>query len=112
VEDFLISALDDVHIITLFYPFLNRFALLHWGLPMGFYAPEKIVGKAVASLLPGGLLVSFHQTPGERDVMLSLLKSAGTAVEKTIPLQSRLVHYWRETTDRWAIVARKPETPV
>jgi SAM-dependent methyltransferase len=109
VTDFL--DLTDRHfdVVTLFYPFLTRHALLAWGLPLGHFKPRRILARALDVLRPGGLLVVFNQSNHERSLLHGMLRGLGVDPSVTMPLQSKLVGYWYQTQDRWGTVVRRPD---
>ncbi len=87
--------------VTMFFPFLTRYALLDWGLPSSLFAPAAVIGRAVELLRPGGVLVSLHQTAVEQDRMVAHLErfpEVSVKVERACP--TRLVAHWPKLADR------------
>lgn len=107
VGDVLDVAERELDVVTLFYPFLTRYALLQWGLPLRFLAPERIVAHALSLLRPGGLLIVFNQTDVERDVLLHLVRAEDGDILRSEPIASRLVAYRDLAADRHATVVRR-----
>ncbi len=101
VQDFLEFAASDLDVVTIFYPFLTRYALLQWGLPLACYQPRRLLEHAVAMLAPRGVLVVFNQTAAERDLLHGLLAELGVIVVACEPLATKLVDYHPRTEDRW-----------
>lgn len=64
-RDFLACETEGVDVVTLFFPFVTRYALLRWGLPLSCFKPKALLAHALARLGAGGLLVSCHQTGDE-----------------------------------------------
>ena len=93
-------------LVTCFYPFLSRYALLQWGLPLRCFQPEAFVARLGELLRPGGHLLVFTQTTAEAERLLELLP-AGLSEVTTTPLQSRLVPYWQRTWHRRATLLRR-----
>ncbi|RME73247.1 MAG: hypothetical protein D6776_07330 [Planctomycetota bacterium] len=94
--------------ITWFYPFLTRYPLLVWGLPLRHYRPRALLAHVLSLLAPNGVLVSLHQTSLERDRMRALLAEHDLAPTAVVPVRSRLVRHWRAGEDRWLLVTRRP----
>ena len=109
VADFLSLPIGEpLDVVTLFYPFLTRHALLTWGLPLRHFRPDRILARALEHLRPGGLMVVFNQTSRERDLLHGMLRDLGVAPTASMPLRSKLVGYWHQTQDRWGTVIRRP----
>jgi len=96
-------------LVTLLFPFLTRFPLLDWGLPLGMFDPNSVVDHAVEVLAPGGTLLTLHQTATERDLMLGHAARQGDRVEvvDVRPHRTKLVPHWPKTADRHAIRLRR-----
>jgi SAM-dependent methyltransferase len=74
VSDFLAFAPDaEVTLLTIFYPFVTRFALLRWGLPASEYRPEALLQHAAKMLAADGVLVIVNHTHEERDILRALM---------------------------------------
>ncbi|MCA8957297.1 MAG: hypothetical protein KDC87_14575 [Planctomycetes bacterium] len=95
-------------VITLFFPFLTRYPLLVWGLPLSVFRPRELIAHALRCLRPGGMLVVFNQTSAERDILHRLLAELGAVVERCESLHSRMVAFHTRTADRWGTLARLP----
>ena len=67
-------ALPPQDVVTLFFPFLTRYACLAWGAPLSRFAPDRLLRCAVAALRPGGLLVVANQTVAEHAALLRRLR--------------------------------------
>lgn len=108
VADFLTFESGPVDLVTIFYPFVTRFALLAWGLPLSSFRPRELFERAAASLAPGGLLVIFNHTHEERDAQLALGASLpNLRLERHAPLASALVDYHAEVPERTVSVFRR-----
>lgn len=89
-------------VVTMLYPFLSRYPLLDWGLPLGLFDPAGLVCQAAAALRPGGLLISMHQNDDELRRMLAVVEAAapGLQLVATQPHRTKLVSYWPRTQGR------------
>ena len=105
VDDFMACDQTAVDAVTMFYPFMTRYALLQWGLPLSCFGPGDLLRRALTVLRPGGVLVVFNQTATERDILHGLLTRLGADIVCAEPLRSKLVHYHHRAVDRWATVA-------
>lgn len=112
VADFSVSDDRELDVVTLFYPFLTRYALLQWGLPLRLYAPERLIRRAFEALRPGGLLIVFNQTEVERNLLIRLIDGLDGEIERSEAIGSTLVTYLDETADRHATVVRRPVVEV
>ncbi len=99
VADFCELEAEPFHVTTLFFPFVTRHALVRWGLPPRFFAPDRLLRRA-AELTPRGHLIVFSQTEDERDELVRLAEGIGLRVRATVPIRSKLVHYHELTDDR------------
>lgn len=77
VLDFLRCDETEVDLVTVFYPFVTRHALLLWGLPLRLFAPSRLVAKAAAIIRPGGWLLVFNHTSEEHALFLQLGRASG-----------------------------------
>lgn len=107
VEDILTTPERDLDVVTLFYPFLTRYALLQWGLPLRMLAPERIVARALSLLRPGGVLIAFNQTELERNLLVHLTDAREGEILRSEAIGSRLVSYLDAASDRHATVIRR-----
>jgi hypothetical protein len=106
--DFLRCAERDCDVATIFYPFVTRYALLLWGLPMRFFAPARMIAKAAGVLRPGGCLLVFNHTAEEQALFLRLGRAeAGLELLREGPAVSRLVDFHELVEDRRFSVWRK-----
>jgi hypothetical protein len=64
-------------IIFIFYPLLLRYHLLLWGLPLRYFAPEKILSRAAALTRPGGWLIVLCHTRREHELLLGFCRATG-----------------------------------
>ncbi len=113
VADFLDVEAGPADLVTIFYPFVTRFALLAWGLPLSAFRPRELLARAAAALAPGGLLVVFNHTLEEREALHALARAApDLRLERHAPLGSRLVDYHDQVPERTVTVFRKaPAAP-
>ena len=106
--DFLRCAEKDRDVVTIFYPFVTRYALLLWGLPMRCFAPARMIAKAASVLRPGGRLLVFNHTAEEHALFLRLgREEAGLELLREGPAKSRLVDFHELVEDRRFSVWRK-----
>jgi hypothetical protein len=105
-EDFLQFDRGGYDVVLCMYPFLTRYALLQWGLPLHLFRPERFVERLVQTTRPGGLLVVFNQTDSERTRLHELLPRALAERARCVPIPTQLVHYGSRTQGRWATVVR------
>lgn len=108
VADFLTFESAPADVVTIFYPFVTRFALLAWGLPLSAFRPRELLARAAASLAPGGLLVVFNHTLEEREALHELAATLPTLrLERHAPLGSALVDYYARVPERSVSVFRR-----
>ncbi len=101
VGDFLRHRGGPYDLLTLFYPFVTRRALLLWGLPLAFFKPNNFLKHAADLLRVGGRLVVLNHTSEEHELFINLGEStqaftllrAGRAV-------SNLVDFYQDVTER------------
>lgn len=108
VEDFLIAESRNANVVTMFFPFVKSETALRWGLPSSVCKPGEIFARCFETLVPGGLLITFHQTHEESALAKELVRGAGFQLEQEHSLASKLVEYHEQTEDRVGLVARKP----
>lgn len=101
VGDFLKSRDASYDIITVFYPFVTRYQLLLWGLPLRFFSPRNFLSKAAAMTRPGGWLLVYCHTKKEQDRLLKLGSSIGAyELLREGPVKSNLVDFYEDIQDR------------
>lgn len=101
VLDFLRCGERDVDLVTVFYPFVTRHALLLWGLPLRFFAPGRMVAKAASITRPGGWLLVFNHTSEEHALFLELGRaSGGFELLREGRVESDLVDFHRACEER------------
>ncbi len=101
IGDFLKSQGRGYDVITIFYPFVTRYQLLLWGLPLRFYSPRHFLTQAAAQNRAGGWLVVFCHSVREHELFLQL----GRATEayrllREGPVASKLVDFHESVTER------------
>jgi len=100
ISDFLKLREGEHDIIFIFYPFLLRYQLLLWGLPLRYFAPKKILLQAAALTRPGGWLVVFSHTLREHEVLLELCQAIGEyQLLREGQILSNLMDFHGETND-------------
>jgi len=105
VEDYLRATLDPCDVVFHLFPFVHLGPLLLWGLPQRMFQPARIVARSLKQLKPGGWLIAFNQTSGERDALVDLLTEAGATVLESVSIATDLVHYAAATRNRWGTLA-------
>jgi hypothetical protein len=101
VGDFLRGRGEGYDIVTFFYPFVTRYQLLLWGLPLRFYRPEAFVEKAAAITRPGGWLMAFAHSTREHDLFTALARASGAFdLVREGFARSNLVDFHEEVDDR------------
>ncbi len=110
VGDFLRSKGEGYDIITLFYPFVTRRALLLWGLPLRFFHPGEVVAKAARLTRPGGRMIVFNHTSEEHGIFQELAHASGQfTLLSAGDAHSNLVDFHRDVTSRrYSIWERNP----
>jgi SAM-dependent methyltransferase len=108
VVDYLESDDRDVDVVFFFFPFVLRYAIVRWGLPLGHFAPQRLFEHAARSLAPGGLLVVVNHTHEEQIAQRALL-DAVPALEVVVSenASTRLVDYFEQTEERTITLARR-----
>jgi SAM-dependent methyltransferase len=107
VGDFTSVPLPEQDVLTMWYPFVSRYALLEWGLPLSTFRPRQLFDRACSVLRPGGMLLMANQTAREfaevrrlcRDLPLECVVERGIATD--------LVPYAERTADRVGSVWRR-----
>lgn len=110
VADFADCGLRNVDVVSMFFPFVTRYALLRWGLPVHLFRPEALFAKAVEVLRPGGVMVVLNQTADEKARTLQLAGRAGAELVREMFAASCLPLHRTATQDRWATLWRKAGT--
>ncbi len=100
VADALFVEMPPQDVVTMFYPFLTRYPLLQWGLPLGKFQPRRLLRRAVEALRPGGLLVVANQTGTEFERLRSLLAELPVQFVRQCSFASKLLPYAEKTVDR------------
>ncbi len=101
VIDFLKLRETGFDFISIFYPFVLRYQLLLWGLPLHFFAPKKIWGQAIECLKPGGHLLVYCHTQREQDHFLDLgFQNKQVRLIRQGPVVSDFVHFYQDVTER------------
>lgn len=110
VQDFLRSGDREQDLVTIFYPFVTRYAILLWGLPLHHFLPERMVEKAAEAIRPGGWLLVFNHTEEEHGLFLELGRASGRfELLKSGPVVSDMVDFHAEVEGRsYSIWRRLP----
>lgn len=98
--DFLARTFAPQDVVTLFYPFLTRQALLAWGLPLACLRPRELLAHAVTTLRPGGWLLVANQTDTEFTELARYLATLPFEPMAHAALASPLVPYFEATSER------------
>jgi hypothetical protein len=108
VEDFLATRDRDRDVVFAFFPFVLRYALVQWGLPMSAFAPRRMLDRMVDALRPGGVLVVATHTHEERAALVGLLgEQSSLEIVHLAPARSALVDYAAAVPERSLVVARR-----
>lgn len=67
VADFAHASLPEQDVVTAWFPFVTRYALLRWGLPLSLFAPRRFFERAAKVVRVGGMLVVVNQTEQEAE---------------------------------------------
>ena len=110
VEDFLRCDLEGLDLVTVFYPFVTRPALLLWGLPLRFFRPARLLERAAAAIRPGGRLLVFCHTAEEHERFLELGRASWRFdLLREGPALSDLVEFHALVEDRrYSLWRRRP----
>ncbi len=109
VADFTALRLPEQDVVTMLFPFVERYALLQWGLPLGLFRPRQLFARAVATVRPGGLLVVANQTEAEFAQVQALLADQPVALVRRVSLATQLVPYAEQTQERVGSVWQRQE---
>lgn len=96
----------EFDLVTWFYPFLTREALLGWGLPLSLLEPRGTLQAVVDRVRPGGHLLLVTHTLRELGLLIEL-EPPGLELVRRGPVQSQLVPYWPRTQERTASLYRR-----
>jgi SAM-dependent methyltransferase len=108
VGDFLAAPERDRDVVFVFFPFVLRYALVRWGLPMGHFRPAPFFEHAARCLRVGGLLVIVNHTLEEHARQLEILAAIPELEVVAIhAAESALVDYAAQTEGRRVTVARR-----
>lgn len=107
VGDFLDRDDRDLDVVFFFFPFVLRYALVRWGLPLSCFAPERMFARAREALRPGGLLVVANHTREERRRQLALLEETGFEILGSYTARSEMVAYAADAPERTLTFARR-----
>ncbi|MEM7200068.1 MAG: hypothetical protein AAF628_07370 [Planctomycetota bacterium] len=99
----------EFDVVTIFYPFVTRYALLRWGLPLHLYQPRAILDHAVARLRPGGALIALTQTDDECQRVVQMASASGARLVRSLSAASDLVSYRARCESRRAVLLRREE---
>lgn len=107
VDDFATMQLEVQDVVTMWFPFVRRYQLLQWGLPLSLFAPRQLFERAATVLRNGGLLVVVNQTQRERDEVDRLVSDLPFTCIARAGLESNLVPYHDRTLSRTGSVYRR-----
>ena len=108
VENFLNHQGTDYNVITLFYPFVTRYHLLLWGLPIHLFSPDRLISKAATITKKNGVFVVYCHTEKEHKLFLGITKKNGAfTLLREGPVQSVLVDFYEAVEDRRFSIWRK-----
>ncbi len=95
-------------LVTMFFPFVTRFALLQWGLPAREYRPEALLAHAAQMLAPDGVLLVVNHTHEERAALATLVQGVATLEEiASARLEGSLVDYGEDVPERTVTTLRR-----
>lgn len=101
IGDFLKMPVASYDFISIFYPFVTRYQLLLWGLPLRFYSPPNFLSQSAALLRSGGCLLVFCHSQAEQDAFLELGRKSGKfTLLRHGPVLSDLVDFHQDIRDR------------
>jgi hypothetical protein len=110
IGNFLECMDGDLDIIFIFYPLLLRYQLLLWGLPLRYFAPQKMLSKAAAMTRPGGWLVVLCHSLREHKLLLKFAQAIGEyQLLREGRVLSNLVDFHGETNDTHFSIWEKQE---
>lgn len=95
-------------LVCFFFPFVLRYALVQWGLPLAAFRPDRLLARAADALRPGGLLFIVNHTLEEHARQRELIAaSPGLEIVSSGDASSELVDYAEATAERRWILARR-----
>lgn len=100
VGDFAALPIPEQDVVTMWFPFVERYALLQWGLPLSLFDPSRLVERAVATVRPGGLLLVANQTEREAETTKAMLRGLPVQHVRSVSLATDLVPYGDRTAGR------------
>lgn len=100
VGDFAALPIPEQDVVTMWFPFVERYALLQWGLPLSLFDPSRLVERAVATVRPGGLLLVANQTEREAETTKAMLRGLPVEHVRSASLATDLVPYGERTAGR------------
>jgi hypothetical protein len=87
--------------ISIFYPFVTRYQLLLWGLPLRFFSPPDFLAQSAGLLRSGGYLLVYCHTQREQDLFLELGRnSKSLTLLREGPAWSNLVDFHQDIEER------------
>lgn len=108
VANYLAVAESELDVVTFFFPFVLRYTLVRWGLPLGEFVPDRLFEHAARSLRAGGLLVVVNHTEEELAAQRAILaRIPSLEVLASADAQSHLVDYHADLEGRTLTLARK-----
>jgi len=110
IGDFLKSREAEYDFVSIFYPFVLRYQLLLWGLPLRFFSPRNILTQAATLTRSGGWLVVLCHTLREHELFLELGRSSGAyELLREGQASSNLVDFHGKVNDRRFSIWKKNE---
>ncbi len=100
VGDFTALPIPEQDLVTMWFPFVERFSLLQWGLPLSLFDPRRLMQRAVATVRVGGVLLVANQTESEAAQVVSLLRGLPVKHLRSTSIASDLVPYSARTAGR------------
>ncbi len=107
VGDFTAVRLPEQDLVTMWFPFVTRYSLLQWGLPLSLFAPRELFQRAAQIVRPGGLLVVASQTEIEALAVERLVQELPFTHVTSASLATDLVPYGERTLGRLGAVYRR-----
>lgn len=108
--DFLAYGEGDYDLVSFFYPFVLPRHLLLWGLPLRYFAPEKILSKSASLQKPGAAMMAWCHTEEEHECFIALAEASGAyRMLRQGPVVSRLVDFHADVSRRRFSIWRRNE---